>query len=287
MAWHEPFLLGPLGYMREIPSPSHSSGVDSNIIRSGGEFETASGNMSIDTFGHKKEWKFTWPWIDSRQADELMAFFRTARRRGLRMLDPFVLNLLSADVSMGGGESRTARLFQPAVGTVACFDVSPTLPSYLVPFIDTMIQWVVPTSTTGVVLADSGILQRTPLRDARPLKFNLQVTGQGTVQALVRPFDLAGSALSDVLGTAVVLDSTWKTVSVSYSPAITHISTAVGLSIATAVGIRTLGFTALKFGEQSDQWQIGEMTGPVLLRSIMRKLRPHHMFEVQAVIREK
>lgn len=287
MSWDEPFLLGPLGYMREIPSPPHSAGVDSNVVKTGGEFESASGNLSVDSFGAKKEWRFTWPWLDERQSAELMAFFRGSQRRGLRIYDPYVSNLLSADVSMGGGESRTAKFFQPDVGTVACFTASPTLATALVPFIDTMIQWVVPISTTGVVLADSGLTRRTPLRDQRSLTFALQATGQGTVQALVRPFNLAGSALSDVLGSAVVLDSTWKTVSVSYSPITTHVSAAVGLSIATAGSVRTLGVTALQFGEQADQWQIGEMTGPVIIRQATRKLRPWKKYEVQVTIRER
>lgn len=287
MAWYEEFLLGPLGYMSSIPSPSHSSGVESNILRMGGEFESASGNLSTDVLGFKKEWKFTWPWLSSIQANQLIAFFRASQRRQLRIIDPYAENLLSAEVSSGGGDSRTADAFSPNTGTVSCLSVTPALPSILVPQLDTMIQWVVPTSTAGILLGDSSVTDRIPLRDQRTLSLTIQATGQGTVQALIRPYNLAGSALSDVLGASVVLDSTWKTVSIVYSPASTHVSVIAGLSIASAVGIRTLAISALKLGEKLDPWCMGEGVGLVIVRQFTRKLRPHNRYEIQVTIREK
>lgn len=266
--YYESFLLGPLEALRKIPSPFVKPGVATPVERFGGVRTSISGKGSSATYGLKRSWTFTYPLMSLRQNNFLRAFYNWSQPRALRFLDPLAINLVSADASMGGSLTRTNRAITVTAGTVTRIDLSsPALNSFLATFIDSAYSWAVPTSTAAILTFDDTLKRYIILRDLRQRVLTMEVTGSGTVQALVRPYNIAGVAQSDVLGSSVVLDGTWKPVTLTYNPAAVDYSCKVGLSIATAVGIRTPVITAVKFRDSNDvsEWSVGEGLGEVLV----------------------
>ncbi|MGH9877997.1 MAG: hypothetical protein ACRD5H_10200, partial [Nitrososphaerales archaeon] len=126
------------------------------------------------------------------------------------------------------------------------------------------------------------------LRDNRQRVLTMEVTGSGTVQALVRPYNAAGIAQADVLGTAVVLSAAWQPVTVVYIPSAADVSCKAGLSISSAAGVRIPVVTAAKFRDSNDraEWSIGEGLGEVLVSSFTTQYRSLGNYNVGFSVRE-
>jgi len=285
---NERFLIGPLGYLQSLPSPFSNKGVTTPVMRLGGTRQSAVGHSSLAVSGFKKEWEFDYPILSIQETNKLRALWHWTQPRPLRFIDPFISNLLSADVSTGGGISRTIAAFTRTGGDLARIDiVSPTLPLPIASYLDSAIQWTVPTLTSGILLFDDFLTKYIPLRDLRPLTLKMQVNGTGSVQALIRPRNLAGVVQADILGLSTVLDpALWKTLEVTYTPSAGHVSCVAGLALSSTAGIRIPLVTAIKLSELGDDWSIGEGIGSVLVSNFESRYLSLHNYDIRFSIQE-
>jgi len=271
MAGHETFMLGPLGYMLDLPSPSARAGVNAPQNRYGGVFESATGKKTVDVLGSRRKWEFNWVNLAKNQDSLLRAFWLQTAMQSLRFIDPFADNLLTPDASSGGSTSKTSDSFTKTAGTslgpIAI--TTPVLADILVPFISHAQQWVMPASTVGQLWADDNAYFRIPIRDTRPLYLKWLATGSGTVHAAVKPYNKAGSSLTVQTGSGVALDATWKAITYTYTPtASSHYSFSAGLTLDSSAGIKTILLTAGQVNDVSGvDWSLGEGVGPVIITS--------------------
>ncbi|MCA1624159.1 MAG: hypothetical protein LC778_10230 [Acidobacteria bacterium] len=160
--------------------------------------------------------------------------------------------------------------------------------SYLRTFIDSGIRWTVPAATAGTLLSNFDIREQIVLRDLRPLVLTLEVTGSGVVQALIRPFNRTGVAQTDILGNAVTLNTTWQSVSLTYSPGSNDATCAVGLNCQSGAGERIITTTAIKCRDSNDdpRWSIGGGIGEVAIIDFDAQYNTFHTYEISFTVRE-
>lgn len=290
MAGSEKFQIGPLGYMKDLPSPAARPGVEVTPRRLGGTFESINGRTTVDIFGQTREWVFTWPMLTKTQENMLRSLYSISPIQDLRFIDPFLDNQLTPDASTGGSISKTSDHFLATAGTYSrILIVTPVLADSFIPDIDSAIQWVVPASTAAVLYADDTVYYRTPIRDTRPLYLKWLATGQGTVQATIKPYNKAGIALTVQTGSSVVLDGTWKEITYTYTPtAGSHYSFAAGVTKASVGSQQTLLITAGQINDvASVPWSLGEGIGPVIVSAFDRKYKHYtRRFEIKFSVQE-
>jgi len=115
----------------------------------------------------------------------------------------------------------------------------------------------------------------------------MQVNGTGNVQALIRPRNAAGVVQADILGLSTVLDpALWKPIEVTYTPSAGHASCVAGLSISSAIGVRTPLVTAISLSELGLDWSIGEGIGSVLVSNFESRYLSLSYYDVRFAIQE-
>lgn len=256
MAWSDPFLLGPLGGMRPLPSPPHGEKVSAAPVRRGGVHEPLLGPAVEDIWSTRRRWEL--PYAE-RQAAELRALTRQwyglGARRPLRLLDPmWGPNLLSIDASATGALSRT----------LAAFNAGPR-PMTFVPSLDLpaeledcsgLLRWAVPQNVADAVRADEA--NPVPVLK-RAVTVSLFARGAGQVAAQVEPVNIDGTAQAASIRSAfITLTATWQPLSVTLPAGSAAAGAYAALSVASGAArtVETCGWQA-EHGTTRTRWELG------------------------------
>lgn len=264
MAWHDRFLLGPLGAMRELPSPPAGGGVDVDPQRRGGVFEALGGSVVVDVWRVLRVWEFEWPERFPVEVDRILRAWHGLDRRPRRLLDPMHgANLASLDASTVGAASRTLRTFVVGgrpVTFVPLLDVPDELDG-----VTGGIAWSVPGQTADALRAD--VARRAPTLD-RPVTVSMYVRGSGAARAQAVPY-AAGAAPDDggdpYVGAPVTLTGSWQRLTVTM-PAGVGESVVAGLHVDAGAQrtVESVGWQ-VEHGDEASRWTPGGACPVVVL----------------------
>ncbi|MCO7195640.1 hypothetical protein [Pseudonocardia sp. McavD-2-B] len=261
MAWHDRFLLGPLGAMRELPSPPAGGGVDVTPERRGGVFEALGGSVVVDVWNVLRTWEFEWPERFPAEVDRVLRAWHGLDRRPRRLLDPMHgPNLLTLDTSTVGAASRTLATFvlgsrpvafRPVVEPVADLDG-----------VAGGLRWSVPENVADALRAD--VRRRVPALD-RPVTVSMWARGAGTARAQAVPYGPDGQAGDPHVGAQTTLTGSWQRLTAT-APAGSGESVVPGLHVDSGAprNVDTVGWQA-EHGTEASAWSPGGACPVVVL----------------------
>lgn len=290
MSWSDPYRLGPLGALRELPSPMHADGVEAEHDLVGETHASLYGGRTRDYLGTRRTWVFAWPWARHAPHAWLRTLARGMVRRPLRLIMPAEPNRLPTDVSAGGSETRTADAYY-ASGSSTAFSTTNTPPQELAGLVDGRIAWTVATGS-GTARLDHGEAEhlRVPLIEGETVTASIYVRGDsGSVRAVLTPYDADGAALADVEGTSITLDGTWQRATVGHIPASGEASAVVGLlANQDPDATRTIDTTGwqLDASDAATEWELGGACPQVLVDITGDTARPHRRYDLELTLRE-
>lgn len=250
MAWLDPFLLGPLGSMRELPSPPASGTVAVTPERTGGTRQSLMGATTLDVWSIHRLYEFEWPERLGPEVRALLRRWHGLDRRPLRLLDPMHgPNLASLDVAAVGAASRTLDAFT-VVGGTAVFVPFEDPPAELDGVVGGA-RWTVPADTAAALRGDT--TRRVPLLD-RAVCVSAWARGTGQAQATVTGYDRAGATIDGEFqgGPLVELSGAWQRLTATLPAAADAESITPGL-YAPAGAARTV---------ETVGWQVEHATAP-------------------------
>lgn len=284
MAWHDPFLLGPLGAMRELPSPPAGGGVDVDPVRIGGVREALGGRTVVDVWRVVREWSFSWPDGFPAEVERVLRAWHGLDRRPRRLLDPMHgPNLATLDLSAGGAVTRSVR--EITVGGSsgsASFAPRADMPAALDDVTGAYV-WQVPESSSNLVLR-AGSRRPAPTLGG-PVCVSAYVRGAGgcRVQGIGRT---AAGAEQTHPGPEIALSGAWQRMS-AVVPAGAVESVSVGLWARSGAS-RTVEATGwqIEHGTEPSEWSLGGACPRVVLLDHTHSYRRLNRRDMSLVLRE-
>lgn len=261
MTWHDPFLLGPLGAMRELPSPPASGGVDVTPARRGGIFEALGGSVVVDVWRVLRRWDFEWPERMARDVAPILRQWQGLDRRPRRLLDPMHgPNLLTLDAATVGAASRTLDAFVLG-GRPVAFRPLLDVPDELAGVVGGL-RWTVPEGIADALRADT--TRRAPAL-GRPVTVSMWVRGSGTARAQAVPYSAGGERGDPYVGAQTTLTGAWQRLAAT-APAGAGESVAPGLHVDAGAQrtVESVGWQA-EHGATASPWGDGGACPVVVL----------------------
>lgn len=245
MAWWDPFLLGPLGAMRALPSPPHGSEVDVSVTRFGGIRTSLGGRSTQDTWANKAGYVFEWSERYREDLELLQRMWRGMTRRPLRLLDPMgTVNLLSPQCASVGAEPdrKPLRAFDVAARPVVWAPIL-DVPADL-DLVEGGLRWAVAADLDDMLRGD--VAHRVPVL-GRSVTVSIYARGAGTALAAVEPYDAAGVAGAPTYGAETALSATeWSRLTVTLPEGSAAVSAVPGLAVAAGAArtVEAVGWQA-------------------------------------------
>jgi hypothetical protein len=220
------FYMGQPGAMKMLPPLPKGANSDATVTRVGVSHQSLNGTVTVDHFGYKRQWQWPYTYLNPTDVATLDGFYRGFMGQQLRLLDPRKVNFLSGQVSSAGTEKQGTSSFTASSGTLAWVTTAvASMPTDLQGLLSGVLNWtgasanatLLTSSTTGMVIPSSYYC------------FSQYVSGSGTYQALIQPYDVNGNALTATTSATVTLSGTYQRVTISnYTPPSGAVSFAVG-----------------------------------------------------------
>ncbi|MFI9381239.1 hypothetical protein [Kutzneria sp. NPDC052558] len=188
-----PFLLGPLGALRALPSPTLGTAPVASAARLGGVHRSLTGRVTVDRLAVRRTWTLAWPYLDDATRAYLDALYLGVVAGPLWLVDPMRVNRLPGHVAATGSASRTTTGFTVTAGTVAWAAGVPTVAE--VPLAGGL-SWSVPASG-GALTADAVV----PVAGGETVTASATLAGTVPAALSVSSFTAAGAALRVDQGT--------------------------------------------------------------------------------------
>lgn len=264
MGYADPFMLGPLGRMRPVPSPI-AAGMAAPYRRIASEHRSLRGGTTVDVLGAVREWEFPLEYRTDAEARLLIARWSSPiTTEALRMIDPLTPNRLSLDLASGGGVTGTTDGQGVAISTVTSRIFPDARPALLDGLLDGAFRWRPLAAPNDWYLT---LDWRAPVQSGEALSFRGWLRGTGSVQPFVRRYD-AANAYADAVIAPIALTSTWTEFAVDTLMEAGRTGAVVGLHVEAGDVDRTIDLMGPQFGLSDElpagQWQPGG-GGPVVV----------------------
>lgn len=259
MGYADPFLLGPLGRMRALPSPP-GAGMGANYARVAGEHRSLRGGTTLDLLGVQREWSFPYDYRTDPEAAHVIARYTSPlTTEPLRLLDPMVPNRLSIDLASGGGATGTVDGQGVSSGPAPTRIRPDTRPTVLDGLLDGGFRWQPSSAATDWYLT---LDWRVPVEPGEAIVFRGWLRGAGTttVVPFIRRYN-AANVYADTLGTPLALTASWVEFAVPVTVDAGRISAVVGLHVDAGASGRVIDLMAPQCGLAAQlpagEWQPG------------------------------
>ncbi|MBP2479097.1 hypothetical protein JOF53_007969 [Crossiella equi] len=123
-----PFYLGPLGALRELPSPSPDKPPEASATRYGAVHRSLTGRPTIDRVAVRRTWVLSWPHLDADTAAFLDALHLGLVDGPLWLIDPQRPNRLPVQAAATGTGTRSPQGFTASSGTLRWVPLSSSVP---------------------------------------------------------------------------------------------------------------------------------------------------------------
>lgn len=263
------FYLGRVG--RLIALTELGANIPRPAKRIGGTHTALDGTTTMDTFGHKRSWEFTFDWRYRSEMRLLRALHHRSIGGQLRLIDPMLSNRLSIAVSTCG--ATPARRILPLSGAdlVARNTDGPT---GLVDVLDGCIEWTPPAA--GGTLTERSTVHSAVLLPGEQVTLSgyvKSVTGR-SVQLQLRVYNSAGTQTALVQSSATT-SASWTRLQVTRTVGSTDAYGVAELSTPSGSGaIRTTGWQ-LEEGSSPTDWEVGGGS-PLVLIDQMPESSPYY-----------
>lgn len=264
--YRTPFRLGPLGKLAALPAPNADS-VPATYPRTTAIQRSLTGSITVDVLGVRRAWEFQYDWRLQAEVEAILARFVAPPSAPLRLIDPVTVNLASLDASCAGGISKSVASVAVTAGT--CSYVLPsTMPSDVDDKLDGAALWSLAAGQSGSLQFDTALSSRPPVLPSTLVSTAQWATGTTTATPFLRPYTVAGVALSDIDGSPTVLSGTWQRLTqTAVTMPSTAVSVAYGVKVATTAGARTVTLAAplVVHGTLPSTWTLGGGAPEVVL----------------------
>lgn len=250
MAYHDPFLLGPLGRMLELPSPD-AGGLDAQYERIAGEHRSIRGFTTVDMLAVKRVWSFP---LSHRLAEDSHALIARwaapLTTETLRLVDPLVPNRLSLDVSTCGGSTSLAAEQYVSAGAQPTRIKPDTRPAALDGLLDGAYRWSPNTPARDWWL---NLELPAPVTEGEQIVFRGWVRGASTsVEPFITELDAADDDTTTLIDSPIALSSTWQEFSVSVTVAAGTVCVLAGLHVESGSADRVVDLMGPQLGPSAD-----------------------------------
>lgn len=255
-----PFLLGPLGALRPLPSPALGSPPGATATRVGAVHRSLTGRPTVDRLAVRRAWSLSWPYLDTATHAYLDAIHLGLVAGPLWLLDPQRVNRLPVPIAGTGSATRGTAGFTATTGTLA---FTTAVPAAGLPLAGGL-AWT-PAASGGQVTADPLV----PLVAGEAVTFSAHVAASAPVRLVLTTHTAAGA----LIGTEQTEPATPGTAGARLALTVTVTAPAgaascrVGLATAGAGLIATSAWQ-LEAGAAPTGWQPGGGAALVLLADL-------------------
>lgn len=281
MAFRDPFLLGTLGALLEIPSPV-AGGFDAPYTRTAAEHRSATGATTVDVLGAHREWALEFAYRHRGQADRLITRWTSPTTVDeLRLVDPITPNRLSLDAASGGGVSGTADAVTPDDVTRVQPD---RMPDELAGLLDGAYRW--DHDGTGALLLDAA--DRVPIVEGEGVVFRVWARGTASVRPFVRYYLDDGAQVDNNTAPDDELDpDTWTEITSTGNADAGEISAAPGVKPTGGPGwVELTGAVFTTDPDDDGEWSPGGGAPVVVLVEFDHAYQAHGRREMTLTVRE-
>lgn len=113
-----PFLLGPLGALRALPSPHRGNPPEATATRIGAVHRSLSGRPTIDRLATRRTWTLVWPFLDPDTYAYLDALHQGMVTGPLWLIEPSRPNRFAPAIASTGSTDRSPAGFTAVSGAV-------------------------------------------------------------------------------------------------------------------------------------------------------------------------
>ncbi|MCK2239403.1 MULTISPECIES: hypothetical protein [unclassified Crossiella] len=187
-----PFFLGPLGALRELPSPAPDKAPEATATRVGAVHRSLTGRPTIDRIAVRRTWVLSWPYLDPGSAAYLDALHLGLLDGPLWLIDPQRVNRLPVQAAATGTGLRSVQGFTATGGTLRWISQPSPLP------LSGGLRWEAPPGG-GQLTADTEV----PALPGEPVTFSAYVSAEVAVRAVVAAYTASGAQLTLTEGTPI------------------------------------------------------------------------------------
>lgn len=294
--WRSPFLLGPLGGLRDLPCLPSPQGASVSEDMVSADHTSLTGRRTRDVFGFHRSWSVSWVHLTDEQRGKLRMWQRGLIAEPLRLVDPFERNMLPADVSLCGADSGSADAFTAEEGK-AKYRRFDTMPEQLSGVAQGGVSWRVPKNDesassdapTVLLTHDDESTCRVPVIEGETVTVSAWLRGDTDVRLVLVPYDKDGEDHTPVESSTAELDDEWQRVTLTYEPGDVDVSLVVGVVAEQddddRVTVDTVGWQ-VEMGDSAHDWMLGAACPEVVVSMGDQTYRKRQRYDVAFDIKE-
>lgn len=253
-----PFLLGPLGALRPLPSPALGAPPGATATRVGVVHRSLTGRPTVDRLAVRRAWALAWPFLDAATHAYLDAIHLGLVPGPLWLIDPQRPNRLPVPIASTGSASRGTAGFTATTGTLV---FTAEVPSAGLPLAGGL-SWT-PSGGGGQVTADPPV----PLVAGEAVTFSAHVAASSPVRLALTTYTATGTPIGTQQSDPATPDSPGARLALTTTAPAGAVSCRVALSTATAGPVVTTAWQ-LEPGTTATGWQPGGGAALVLLADL-------------------